>query len=83
MPAVADALADEPFRSLHGALGLTDREIEIGGLLAQGHSYKKTAEMLVISLSTVQSHTRNLYRKCGVNSRQGLIDMLAEMRRQG
>ncbi len=83
VPAVVDAPTDEPLRSLQGALGLTDREVEIGRLLAQGHSYKKTAEMLVISLSTVQSHTRNLYRKCGVNSRQGLIDMLAEMRRQG
>ncbi len=66
---------------LQAPLGLTDREVEIGCLLAQGHSYKKVAEVLVISLSTVQSHTRNLYRKCGVNSRQGLIDMLAEMDR--
>lgn len=66
-------------RHLQPSLGLTDREVEIGCLLAQGHSYKKVAEVLVISLSTVQSHTRNLYRKCGVNARQGLIDMLAEM----
>lgn len=66
-------------RALQAPLGLTDREVEIGQLLAQGHSYKKVAEVLTISLSTVQSHTRNLYRKCGINARQGLIDMLADL----
>lgn len=70
---------EEGLRALQAPLGLTDREVEIGQLLAQGHSYKKVAEVLTISLSTVQSHTRNLYRKCGVNARQGLIDMLADL----
>lgn len=81
--APAERTNGELLQGLQASLGLTEREIEIGCLLAQGHSYKKVAEMLVISLSTVQSHTRNLYRKCGVNARQGLIDMLDELRRRG
>lgn len=84
IPVPAPARRDnrELLQALQPSLGLTEREIEIACLLAQGHSYKKVAEMLVISLSTVQSHTRNLYRKCGVNARQGLIDMLDELRRR-
>lgn len=60
---------------------LTDRELEIALLLAQGNSYKKIAERLFISMSTVQSHTRNIYRKCAVNSRQELMDRLEETQR--
>ena len=60
---------------------LTDREMEIALLLAQGNSYKKIAERLFISMSTVQSHTRNIYRKCAVNSSQELMDRLEETQR--
>ena len=59
--------------------GLTEREAEVVVLLSQGYSYKKVAERLYISMSTVQSHTRNIYRKCGVNSRQELIDLVEAM----
>ena len=59
---------------------LTSRETEILSLLAQGHTQKKVAEALFISISTVQWYARGIYRKQGVHSRQELIDMVdAEM----
>lgn len=50
------------------SLGLTARERELLVYFSAGHSYKRCAELMRISLSTVQSHTRNLYRKLGVRS---------------
>jgi predicted ATPase/DNA-binding CsgD family transcriptional regulator len=49
--------------------GLTEREIEILRLLAQGWSDAKIAEHLVISPRTVNRHTTSLYSKLGVSSR--------------
>ena len=67
---------EERLAHLGATAGLTDREIDVVSLLSQGYSYKKIAEQLYISMSTVQSHTRNIYRKCGVNSKQELIDLV-------
>ena len=55
---------------------LTSREAEVLRLLSQGHSYKKVAETLSVSLSTVQSHTSCLYNKLGIHSQQGVIDFV-------
>lgn len=49
-------------------LGLTSREYELLDYFAHGHSYKRCAELMGVSLSTIQSHTRNLFRKLGVRS---------------
>ena len=54
--------------SLREEHGLTERERELLSLFSVGHSYKRCAELMGVSLSTVQSHTRNLYRKLGVRS---------------
>lgn len=47
---------------------LTEREAETLRLLSRGLAYSQVATEMNISLSTVQSHVRNLYRKLGVNS---------------
>lgn len=62
--------------------GLTEREAETASLLAQGYSYKRISERLFISVSTVQSHTRSAYRKCGVNSREELMDLAESINRE-
>ena len=51
----------------------------IGGLLmlvAQGRNAKYIEQALSISLSTAQTHIRNIYRKTGVHSRQELLDLI-------
>jgi LuxR family maltose regulon positive regulatory protein len=48
---------------------LSDREIEVIQCIAEGLSNREIAQKLTISLTTVKSHTRNIYGKLGVNSR--------------
>ncbi len=59
---------------------LTKRETEIMILTAQGRSVSYIAECLVISTSTVQSHSKNLYRKLDIHSRQELITLIEDQR---
>lgn len=50
-------------------LGLSKREMEILGLLAQGHSNQEIAAKLFVSLSTVKTHIQNLFEKLDVKRR--------------
>jgi DNA-binding NarL/FixJ family response regulator len=55
---------------LHGMkCGLTPREIEIQGLLAEGLKNCQIAERLFISIKTVRWHLRSLYNKLGTHDR--------------
>ena len=49
--------------------GLTLREVEVLGLVATGLTDAQVAERLVVSVRTVHSHVRSIYRKLGVSSR--------------
>jgi DNA-binding NarL/FixJ family response regulator len=49
--------------------GLTAREMDVLGLLAQGLTSAQIAERLVIGQVTVNSHVRSIYSKLGVTSR--------------
>ncbi len=55
---------------------LTEREVEVADLLAAGNSQKRIAEELQVSIGTVQSHVKNIYRKLDVHSRQEFLDEL-------
>jgi DNA-binding NarL/FixJ family response regulator len=48
---------------------LTARESEALNLIARGYTYDETAQMLKITLSTVQTYIRSIYGKLAVNSR--------------
>ena len=52
--------------------GLTERELEIMRWLAAGRTKREIAAGLVISQSTVHTHTVHVYAKCGVSTRAGL-----------
>lgn len=47
---------------------LTKKERELLELFAKGYSYSTAAAAMGVALSTVQTHTRNLYRKLQVRS---------------
>ncbi len=55
--------------SLISELELSKREVEILGLLAQGHSNQEIASQLFVSLSTVKAHNQNLFEKLDVKRR--------------
>jgi HD-GYP domain-containing protein (c-di-GMP phosphodiesterase class II) len=49
--------------------GLTDREVEVLGLVARGRTNREVAEALVISRRTAEHHVQNIYAKIGASSR--------------
>ena len=55
--------------ALVSKLELSKRELEILGLLAQGHSNQEIASKLFVSLSTVKTHIQNLFEKLDVKRR--------------
>ncbi|MDO5043489.1 MAG: helix-turn-helix transcriptional regulator [Slackia sp.] len=55
---------------------LSQREREVTGLLLHGNTVPAIARKLFISENTVRGHTKNIYRKLGVHSKQELIDLL-------
>jgi len=48
---------------------LTPRESEILNAIARGFSYAETADLMRISVQTVHSHLKNIYRKLAVHSK--------------
>ncbi|WP_276373500.1 LuxR C-terminal-related transcriptional regulator [Chryseolinea sp. H1M3-3] len=55
-------------------LNLSKREIEVLQLMAEGLSNHEIAEKLFLSLSTVKTHSRNLFEKLGVARRTQAVD---------
>jgi DNA-binding NarL/FixJ family response regulator len=51
------------------AAGLTRRERQVLGLLAEGHTMQRIATQLGISPRTVEAHVAKVYRKLGVRTR--------------
>ncbi|HET7399852.1 MAG TPA: HD domain-containing phosphohydrolase [Intrasporangium sp.] len=51
---------------------LTERELDVLRLLACGRTQREIASALVVSPSTVHTHTAHIYDKCGVSTRAGL-----------
>ncbi|WP_318153162.1 LuxR C-terminal-related transcriptional regulator [Halomonas sp. LR3S48] len=56
------------------ACGITQRELEIIGLLGSGASNTKIAELLFVSEHTVKSHLYNIFRKIKVNNRMQAVN---------
>jgi two-component system, NarL family, response regulator LiaR len=48
---------------------LSNREMEVLGLIAEGLNHKEVAEKLFISPETVRKHLNNIYSKLNVNNK--------------
>jgi two-component system, NarL family, response regulator NreC len=77
-PQVLGKLVDD-FRSRHEPGGptrgttLTPRELEVLKLIAQGNSVKEVAQMLSLSVKTVEAHKFNLMRKLDIHNKAQLV----------
>jgi two-component system, NarL family, response regulator NreC len=60
-------------RLLTGASPLTGRESEVLRLLALGHTNSETADLLHLSVRTVETHRANIQSKLGISSRADLV----------
>lgn len=61
-------------------LGISDRELELLHLLAQGCSNKEIARRASISTNTVKTHLSNLYGKLEVSRRTQAVRKARELR---
>ncbi len=52
---------------------LTERELEVLGLIARGDSNQEIARRLVITMATVKTHINHLFGKLGAESRVQLV----------
>lgn len=57
-----------------GEFKLAPREIQVLNLIARGLTYSEVAAELSVSLSTIQTYVRGLYRKLGVHNRQSAVN---------
>lgn len=78
---LGDTAEDERVRELCCSMlaethALSPRETEILGYLAQGMTRKDIGEKLVLSGETVKTHIQHIYEKCGVHSKQELLDLV-------
>ncbi|MBO5078077.1 MAG: hypothetical protein J6B67_00145 [Oscillospiraceae bacterium] len=69
---------DAPWTRLDVGETLTAREKEILTLMLQDRKRKEIAELLHLSENTIKTHTRTLYGKLGVNSREELHALVQE-----
>jgi NarL family two-component system response regulator LiaR len=60
-------------------LGITPRELEILGLIAQGLSNREIAEKLFVSENTVKTHSSRLFDKLGAKRRTQAAQIGKEM----
>ncbi len=79
-PYISDSVLQELYRQPNPTdeapdvlTSLTGREIDVIKLITQEYSSNQIAEKLFISLNTVETHRKNLFRKLNVKNSLGLI----------
>lgn len=77
VPAPASFVRDE---AKVEALGLTPRELEILGLIAEGLSNREIAERVFVSENTVKTHSSRVFEKLGARRRTQAVQLGKEMR---
>jgi DNA-binding CsgD family transcriptional regulator len=65
----------EPDRTRVSELGITPRELEILGLIAEGLSNREIADRLYVSENTVKTHSSRLFDKLGAKRRTQAVQI--------
>lgn len=68
------------YKPEHTEDNLTEKEITILNLLAEGKSYKKIADEIFLSVDGVKYHIRSIYEKLHVHSRAEAVDKGQKLR---
>jgi LuxR family maltose regulon positive regulatory protein len=61
------------------AQGLSERELMVLRLLATDLTQREIGRELFVSLNTVKSHTRSIFRKLGVSGREQAVTRAREL----
>ena len=72
-PSISEAVATPGETPTSGLGSLTSREREVLQLIAEGMSSREIAEVLQVSLKTVDSHRSNLMEKLDIHKVSGLV----------
>lgn len=75
-PDIVEQLITSPQPTLD--FNLTDRELEVLVLLAEGLTNQQSAQRLSISVSTLKFHMNNIYEKLGVQTRSEALVLAAK-----
>lgn len=59
-----------------GEFGLTERERDVLELVSMGYTVQRIAEERGVSQNTVRTHTKGLYRKLDIHSKQEAIELV-------
>lgn len=73
---VTAVLEEKPVNAVESScegLNISEREMEIIKLIAEGLSNKEVADKLFLSTHTVTTHRKNIMNKLGVNNTAGLV----------
>lgn len=57
---------------------LSERQLEVLRLLAEGRSYEEIGQALFITVNTVKFHTRSIFERLGVHNRTAAARVLAQ-----
>jgi LuxR family maltose regulon positive regulatory protein len=67
------------YRRAHAESELTERELEVLRYLADGLPKRDIATALFLSYNTIHSHTKSIYQKLRVSSRQAAVEKAREL----
>jgi two-component system response regulator NreC len=78
-PAAASSRSSAGRYLQHAIDELSRREREVLRLVALGHTNPEIAELLSISVRTVENHRANISRRLGVRTRAGLVSHASKL----
>ena len=75
-----ELLWEAPCRAVAREYGLTPRETDVLAQIARGRMLGEIADAFVLSKNTVKMHTKHIYQKLDVHSKQEAIEIVNEER---